>query len=257
METKDINAQIDLTNKVTKVTAVVAAAIATFVCSAAATATDPFFRKNMGERYFTPGRAFVSAVGWWTVLILTFAHFAILYGNTPPTFKLLGTIALPFAYLVMAVIQLRLIRRRQQNGEIWHSRSKGESIFGWENPIRDAVIEVVVFILLCFVSYIPAAFFAFSRLLGYAGDALALAMLYNRYLDIQDARIEADFMETALRDGFPPSRTAGLFRPLPRSFKGERRSNIARVVAGGPFAQPVAASAKTSQTQSTTAGAAA
>ena len=81
-----------------------------------------------------------------------------------------------------------------------------------------------------------------------AGPA-AQAEFYNRYLDIIDGKIEARFMETALREGCPPSKTGGIYRPLSDAFTGERRANIARIVAGGQFVAPQAIAETSNPTQ--------
>jgi 4-amino-4-deoxy-L-arabinose transferase-like glycosyltransferase len=108
----------------------------------------------------------------------------------------------------------------------------GETLFGDENPSRDLLIEIVITAALAFVLPYCAIFFALSRLLGYLAEYMAQVAFYNRYLDIRDGQIEAKYMETVLREGYPPHRTAGLFGPLPQRFKGQNRANIARVVAG-------------------------
>jgi hypothetical protein len=114
----------------------------------------------------------------------------------------------------------------------WHSRSRGESFFGSERPIRDFVIDYIVATLLCNVSIFYAGFFVFSRAQSYLARWLGWRQLYNRYLDIVDANIESEFMEVALKDGFPPRQTDGLYMPLPKFLKGEPRAKVARVAAG-------------------------
>jgi hypothetical protein len=225
-------------------------AAAMFFLLSAATATDPFFRKHMGERYFTPFRAFIGFCGWLVMLFLAVPfyqamaslawEFSILrwaarFALNHQGVAFYSSFLILLAYGVRSHIQLKDIRCRQTSGEIWHSRSKGESIFGEEDYRRDVIVDVVAFVVLLLVTPACALFYAISRILGYIADAMAWAALYSRYLDIQDARIEAKFMESVLRDGFPPSRMGGLFGPMPKQFKDEHRANVARVVAAGVY----------------------
>jgi len=221
-----------------------AAVAALFAC--AACATDPFYRNYMGERYFTPIRALLGFFGWLFMLVITVPVYRSFVSLVAPAWAVqfllpCRWIALSFSLLILVVYCVRSynhrqeIERRQTSGEIWHSRSKGESIFGTEDLRRDLLVDLVVFVLLLPFTPLSAFFYAFSRCLGYAADAMAWAILYNRYLDIQDARIEAQFMEGVLRDGLPPRRMGGLFGPMPERFKGEHRGNIARVVAAGVY----------------------
>jgi len=211
-----------------------------FICSAAATATDPFFRKNMGERYFTPIRVVISTAGWFA-LFQGASFFRFILSDKQSVSFWLGYCVEFFillAYIGASLRSLNDIKRRRASGELWHSKSRGESIFGTENTKRDLIIEGAIFLVLMFVSIPHALFFLLSRLMSYAADAMAQAAIYNRYLDIQDATIEAEFMERVLRGGLPPRKTAGLYGPLSRSITGERRANIARIVTGGPFCAP-------------------
>lgn len=201
-----------------------------FILWSAATATDPFFRKRMGERYFTYFRALLSAAGWVGVYWATTRHKEFFYGRTPPGILVAGG-GVILAYAIAAIWHLNDIHQRRCAGDYWHSRSRGESILGTEDPWRDFFIEVVISVALWFISPLFSGFFALSRILGYAAEAAARAAFYNRYLDIQDAKIEAHHMEVALRDGLAPSYTAGFVAPLSKKFATAHRANIARVIA--------------------------
>jgi hypothetical protein len=222
------------TNSLTKAATQIAGAVVFAVFAAASMATQPFFRKNLGERYFTAFRVLISSLGWYALIVVSASYSQNRYGKVSVILVSLGIVIL-LAYLFLSYLNFRAIRRRKVTGEIWHSRSTGESLFGSENAKRDLLIEAVVFTLLLFVSVFHAGFFCLSRLMCYAAQAAAWAALYNRYLDIQDAKIESAFMETALREGFPPRLTGGVYRPLPGCFTGERRANVARIVAHGSF----------------------
>jgi len=222
---------------VTKAAVQIGSLLVAFVFCAAATATDPFFRKNLGERYFSPLRRFLSAIAWLALIYASRSYSAYLteYYHFRPSIR--GTVvgvAIFVAYVVMARRNIKAMNRRRATGDLWHSRSKGESLFGSENVGRDLIIAIVISIALGWFSIFHSFFFILSRLMGYAADEMSQAALYNRYLDIVDGKIEAKFMETALREGFPPNKTGGLYGPLPDVFRGERRANIARIITGGP-----------------------
>jgi hypothetical protein len=236
------------TKGLTQVAGQIASAIMFFIMASAATATDPFWRRKFGERYFTPLRAILSFIGWTFALGLTIYPYVrpdekFPLANVPLRLTIISNL-ISWGYLILVLVHFRTIRRRQVSGELWHSRSRGESIWGSENTARDMLLDVFVVIGLAVVFPYAAGFYALSRILGYMADAAAMRALYNRYLDIRDAQIEAEFMETTLREGFPPHRTAGIYRPLPKRFTGQNRGNIARVLASGAVANRPAATAQ-------------
>ena len=221
-------------NKLPKALTQIAVGIMLFILKPGAAATDPFFRKNLGERYFSPLLAMLSLAVWsvllWAAITLQTEYF----GRSTKTVQDTGIFIL-LAYAFLAWRNIRAARKRLMDGVRWHSRSYGESLFGSENPIRDFVIEVIVAFFLFIVSPIFGGYFIFSRYQSYLSKWLGIAQRYNRYLDAVDAKIESEFLEKALRDGFPASETAGIYEPLPRHLKGELRANVARVAAGIPI----------------------
>lgn len=234
----------------TKAVTQISSLVVMFVLCAAATATDPFFRKNMGERYFTGFRCFIGALGWLAIDSIAIAY-PISHQSKLSIFTMASGLSIFLAYVVLSFLNFKSIRRRKRTGELWHSRSRGESLFGSENPKRDLVVEVVGTIALCFVSIFHGLFFLLSRVMAHLAEAAAQAALYNRYLDIIDGKIESQFMETALREGYPPSKTGGFYRPLPRVFTGQHRANVARILASGPAPSvPTRAESQQPQTES-------
>ena len=226
-------------------------AILFFVMSALSVATDPFFRKNMGERYFNPFKALVGLAGWMVAGWSASVSYDVLQGKRvyhQPDLTL--SISVCCCYLVLSVAEIWRIRTRSKRGEIWHSQSKGESIFGIESFRRDILINITLCVAMWNFSKVLMGYFAVSRLLGYAADAATRASLYNKYLDILDAKIESRFMSEALDGGFPPGRTAGFYRPLPTRFNRQQKANIARVLAGSRGPQNTAEDAAGIQPES-------
>jgi hypothetical protein len=126
-------------------------------------------------------------------------------------------------------------RTRAATGQMWYSLSRGASIFGNENKLRDIMIAAVAVGILSLFSPGLALLFAVSRIVSYQMEARQQSAFYNRYLDAMDAKIQAEYLQRALDKGEPPVNTEGLYCPLPKGFKGEHRQRVARVVAGGPF----------------------
>jgi hypothetical protein len=216
-----------------------------------ALATDVFFRKDFGERYLTTSSVLVSGFLW--VLATNFAY--IYQGGASPFIELIFKLGLHrtaqwlyhhdysnkvgwiviFAHSFLAWRNLILTRVRAASGQVWYSVSRGSSIFGTENKIRDGIIAVVLVLvlgvfadslgLLCFISFCVSHHLA----------AREQAFFYNQYLDAVDAKIQAEYLQRALDKGEPPGFTDGLYCPLSKDFKGEYRERVARVVAGGPF----------------------
>ena len=221
-----------MVEKLTNAAVQIGAAIMFFFFSVATTATDPFFRKNMGERYLSLPRILFSFWVWGGIVFASYAY-AKDKSNGTPWLTLITGIIIVTAYIGFAGVQYCRIIRKRQSGAYWHSKSRGESIFGYESAGRDIVIELVATVMLFVASPLYAVFFFISRGLGYISDAAARKMLYNKYLDIQDAKIEAQFMEVALREGLAPGLTAGFCARLPLGVKGEHRANVAKVVSDG------------------------
>lgn len=218
-----------------------------------ATATDPFFRKNLGERYFTGFSAFFGAVLWFLAGRLGSVADPVLETvamqvNSRPLFAFIewanrhhlsswiGWIVL-IAFAFLAWSNLNASSKRQISGEPWHSMSRGESIWGREDRARDLWIVGIVGLLLLLLCAPVGLLFLVSRVLSYHLIAQEQASIYARFLDARDAQIENDHLMRALDVGAPPRLTEGLYGPLHKKFKGDHRKNIARVAASGGIAR--------------------
>lgn len=215
--------------------------------------TEPFFRKNFGQRYFTENTLCLSGFIWAFALFFErnfgggedspaqrFLHrdnLNLLAGWSSPQHVGLAVL---IAYCVLAFKQIAISKRRQKAGEIWYSLGRGESLFGREDRFRDVLFAAFAVVVLWFLFPVLSVIFAASQATSYYLEAHQQASLYNRYLDAMDAKIEAEFLQRALDKGEPPVSTEGLYCPLPKSFQGQYRSRVARVVAGGPFVEGAA-----------------
>lgn len=211
--------------------------------------TEPFFRKNFGERYFTEN-TFIVSMGIWAVgaELLNFLYppqptplqnWLFYHANLQKLAdelrarNFVGVVC--FIYSYMAFKQLVVTRMRQRAGQIWHSMSRGESLFGTENTVRDMIIAALIAGFLWIAAPHLCAIFLFSLIASYYLQAKQQSSVYSRYLDAMDAKIEAEHFQRTLEKGEPPKDTDGLYGPLPKRFKGEYRTRVARVAAGGPF----------------------
>jgi len=213
-------------------------------------ATEPFFRKNFGERYFTATGFVISVILW------NLAQAATNALNDSPLLQLLhdshlralatwgqnhhftGKMAwvISFIYGWMAMRQYLRVKSRRRNDRTWHSMSRGESIFGYESRGRDILIALLGSFVLSIVAPVIGFLFFASQCASIYLASKTESSFYNRYLDIVDAKLENEFMQKCLERGEPPTDVNGLFYPLPKAIQGEARMRVARVVAGMQFA---------------------
>ena len=217
-----------VTKGITKAASQIAAAVFFFIFYSASAATDLFYRRGFGLRFFTPVRALMGYAGWYVATGIGSYHEADIYAAPleVPTKVLVAFSIISTLYLIAAVFHLREIRARVNSGEIWHSRSRGVRIWGVENPYRDMALDVVVAGGLWLLLPAWAIFYSVSRVMGYAADTVAANQFYNRLLDIRDAHIESEHMEEALRQ------STRLYSQLPRHLRDADKQNIVRVVVG-------------------------
>ena len=225
--------------------------LATLIVKPLALATDVFFRKDFGERFLTGNSLVVSWFLWAAA-----SHTSSIWGGQENLtvqwlwkhgFHKIAQWLIDHDYSVtigwfmimasgfMGGRSLFYTRTRAATGQMWYSLSRGASIFGNENKLRDIIIAAVAVGILSLFSPGLALLFAVSRIVSYQMEARQQSAFYNRYLDAMDAKIQAEYLQRALDKGEPPVNTEGLYCPLPKGFKGEHRQRVARVVAGGPF----------------------
>lgn len=233
--------------------------IAAILFKPLATATDPLFRSNLGERYFTVTSFFLGQILWWIAAILGklsgYLVPDLLFGvgahrladwvakhNYPAS---IGFV-LWIYFCIRGGMVLGAALRRQRDGIPWHSMSRGTLLFG--NIQTEYFFFISVGMLLLFFAPMLGLFFVVSRLLSYYLAAKEQHALYARYLDAMDAKLQAEFLEKSLRDGEPPQTTDGIYTPLPKRFQGQHRSNVAKTIVSGMPARVAPIPYKKSQT---------
>jgi len=218
--------------------------LVTTILSPLTTATEPLFRKKLGERYFHFGSVIGGGSLWGFAIWFgssngsIFKGYSTIYGWKIGSFlrdfdgNLWLGIPLIVLFMLLGVTEIQETIKRQQAGELWHSRSRGESRFGSENAIRDGIIKVALgLVLLMFATMVGVMFIA-SWFLREKFSELERKRAYSRYLDAVDAQIEANFLFGAMLNATPPGENYGLHAPLPKGFTGKYRENIARAGSG-------------------------
>ena len=191
-----------------------------------ATATEPFFRVNMGQRYMDVGTIMGGAL-MWLLTAVACAGMGAAYANKTVS-GAIGIIITVF-FIVLAWQDRQNATQRHLDGKPRHSFSRGEP----RNKERqqEVFIEVSVACALGLFATPAASIFFLSRLMSHIAVLKQQEAFFSRYLDAIDAKIEAEQLETALM-GDSPAADTYLYRPLPKSLPPEMRKNIAAAAAG-------------------------
>jgi hypothetical protein len=209
------------------------------------TASEPFFRKEMGERYFGGENLVGGAAIWFgvTCFVLMFPSFR---STTTPIFNLMGLYgigqlfhhwmtvflvggALVFFHVKFGMESLAAMRKYRAEGTAYHTQSRGIPRWGRNNIYAGIAIALVLFV------FIPPAGLLF--VISCAASAKLAseqeAAIYSRYLDALDQKIEQEYLENAIL-GKCPTEITQLRKPLPLDMNSELRNNIAAAAVGKP-----------------------
>ena len=209
------------------------------------TLTEPFFRKSMGERYYTY-QTFSSGIILWLgtgLIVLGFADSmslgAVLYRPSQlfglakmfhkPAFAVLTGVIMAVSQAVLGWQSLQLMAKYRYDGVAYHTRSRGISRWGGA--------EILVFIgmagiLLMFNLFVGALFIA-GYMMNSKLKAEQDAAIMSRYQDAMDAHIEEEYLQDAAL-GKCPSEITYLNKPLSNALNPEVRKNIAASLVGKP-----------------------
>jgi len=207
-------------------------------------ATEPMFRKNMGERYF----ANASSGGFWVWIIAVITSF-FTGGLASGIFDAMGlndlarithspipgvllTLGLFGAFIYFNQENKAVIREIRNANKTYHSMSRGVPRWADDAFIELIITAVATLILLLFAP-ITGALFIVSRILCFQAVSKQQAALYDRYLDAQDAKIEAERLESALLGNTPCEETY-LYKPLSQDINDATRKDIAASAVGKP-----------------------
>jgi len=209
------------------------------------TASEPFFRKGMGERYYT-AESHVGGLMIWigaTVFACVFPTFSIAYGISADVLKIYSLArffsspmvplvvggALAFYHLKFGTESVFLMQKYRAEGTAYHTMSRGVARWGDANSIVAAVMTVglLMFDLPAGVLFIAACSMS-SKI-----AAEQQAAIYSRYLDALDQRVEQEYMEKAIL-GQCPTEITYLHKPLDANMNEDLKKNIAAAAVGKP-----------------------
>ena len=216
------------------------------------TASEPFFRKGMGERYFT-GDGYVGGAMIWIIATIVacmfpaFGSLAALIFEGLHLYRLAGMChylifplatggGLLFLHFKYGGESIALMQKYRAEGTAYHTMSRGTPRWGNENGAFRLVIvaTLLAFNLPTGVLFIAACMMS-SKIAGEQQAAI-----YSRYLDALDQKVEQEYMEDAIL-GKCPTEITYLCKPLDASLNAELRNNIAAAAVGKPVkivAQP-------------------
>jgi hypothetical protein len=214
--------------------------------------TQVLFRKQMGERYFTPLQAGFSAAliliaNAVTVIVCNplWQNDYYYYPNSPAHVRAaFAGIVGDLWFIVFLLItgwhfRVTVPRRRKQDIR-WYSRSDGlprlpiPAFWGIDQVQCQLLFEVAVVVVLaiaafCLRFYGFGVLLALSALITYAADAEERKRFHQRVLDAADGEIESQWLAEAIERRLSPDKTEGLKVSLPAACSKAYRQRVANL----------------------------
>jgi hypothetical protein len=194
------------------------------------TSTEPFFRREMGERHFGPG-AVAAGYTLWSLSALASGLFGMFFGKAYGVMSFIVGFGMVGAFGYFAEENKKRLGEFRVEGKTYHSRSRGQSRLA--DPATEATIKMLGGLALLFLAPVTGVSFIASLIISANLVAQQQAALHDRYLDALDAQIEGEFLQDALLGKCPPEITY-LYKPLPPTLKPELREDIAAAAVGKP-----------------------
>ncbi len=208
-----------------------------------ATASEPFFRKDMGERYLSSESLYGSAIIWMVatgvaLAIPTVRSAGLLLCNftelpsVEPLFHhwlptVLASVAFVFFHIEFGRESIALMAKYRVDGTAYHTQSRGTPRWGKRGLDVGIVITVMLFLFNLPACILFIASCAMSSKLASEQQAA----IYARYLDALDQKIEQEYLENAILEKCPTEITQ-LTKPLPTDMNSDLRNNIAATAVG-------------------------
>lgn len=210
-----------------------------------ACATEPFFRKDMGERYFSKENLNRGVIGWVLCTLITFKFpadcsggrlvfsalhfywFAHLVGSS--LIILTAGVALAYYFYKFGRESLATMEKYRAEGIPRHSLSRGVPRWG----DRTGFILIGICVVLPLLNLPAGLLFMLSVVTSAKLAGEQHAAIYARYLDVLDKRIEDEYLENAILGECPVGITQ-LVYPLPNTLAPDLRKNIAAAAVGKP-----------------------
>jgi hypothetical protein len=209
------------------------------------TASEPFFRKGMGERYFTGEGYGGGAVLWIGATIaacmlpevgslmaiicdgLHLYRLAEMFHHL--IFPLVTGGALVFFHFKYGNESIALMAKYRAEGTAYHTMSRGIPRWGNEN----GAVGIGIMAALLLFNLPAGVLFIASHMMSSKIAGEQQAAIYSRYLDALDQKVEQEYMENAIL-GKCPTEITYLCKPLDANLNPDLRNNIAAAAVGKP-----------------------
>ena len=195
------------------------------------TASEPFFRKNMGDRYYSAESFSNGFMLWGFGTIIQCFILSLRFHDSPwlSYLAVISGVGMCVANFYLGGQSVRFMVQIRNSGEIYHSMSRGKPWLQRDNY----TIGVCIVIVLAFTNQVVCALFIAALAMNSKLRAEQQAAIYSRYLDSLDQKAEEEYLEDALLDKCPVELTY-LSEPLPTKYNSSVRENIAAAVVGKP-----------------------
>lgn len=221
-----------------------------------ATVTEVFFRRKMGERYFSPVGAFAGLV-LIVVASLPFLQVEQRYFGFPgyrfypqqrirtdwvelPYFSWRYTatvvgVAWAVLYLGLALVHHMEVRHRYRTGEQWHSYCSGVPWVGLAGSgfVQRFLIVLAAAAGVCVGIYGIVGLLLVSCWCSYMLRVWEQKRFHEMMLDTIDQRIEMQHLQQAIQERLHPRQAEGFSAPLPAYVSDEYRKRFIESVSGG------------------------
>jgi hypothetical protein len=209
--------------------------------------TEPFFRREMGERHLAHNIISYGMFLWFLTTIATLFTGSLIGWFLPERFRgvaemfMVVGVVLSVGVLVNFVKccneNIKRLREFRAQRKPYHSRSRGKP--RW-NPLDELKIRIGASAVLILFAPVTGIAFVVSMFVTAGLVADQEAAVRSAYLDALDSQIEGQFLQDALL-GKHPTENTYLYKPLPESMDAEMREDIAAAYVGKPvtiLAQP-------------------
>ena len=210
-----------------------------------ATLTEVFFRKNMGERYFTMSCTVGGFLLIWTfctpyghiIESMTQTSSREFFGGPRPhgvvwsghDLVLLGIlITWSIALALLHRFHELEVRERYNKETRWHSGNCGLQRIPMPYALEKGLPIAAGLITIILGAWGPGILLIASGLTSLALRAHETQQFYGRMLDIIDGQIEQEHMAKAIQERLSPDKVDGLQAPLPAYVSSKYRELIAQ-----------------------------
>lgn len=192
-----------------------------------ATLTEVFFRRNMGERYFSVMNVIIGS----GVVMLAAMPFLTIGG----AWRMILSILFGTLWIVSQIYYLRehnlAVIHRYRAGIRWHSGNPGVARYPGLHPVVEVIGPFFVGAVLLGLGLPGPAFLMIaSRCISGFLYGQAASRSYNRILDIIDSQIEQEYFTKAVQERLTPEESDGLPVYVPAYVSDKFRQQFADAI---------------------------